>query len=297
MNTGFDRTAHKVDVRRIAVERGRYNIQNIAIFLWSLNAYSLTLSPLAPVRVSPTCFRFSSLGLDEPLFNNPIAQGSDITAAAQPFNVPDVLRRRVLCRDIAQITKKGTPPVYYEVEGPEPGPLRQGFYRRAHRSFPHPGLRSCRVPDGVHWQISISPPPEVPISPRSIPNWAASHAAARHSQCSPGRCPPRFIHRLQRRHGWRRIFSCFGTYRGRCNARVSTQIIVQVPEDQPTIQAALGALPRTDSVGGDLTQQRPQSHGTKRDSDRYRSYRMAILSSGPPTDCRPDPAAGTPKSR
>src|SRR5208282_519410 len=45
MNTGFDRTAHKVDVRRIAVERGRYNIQNIAIFLWSLNAYSLTMAP------------------------------------------------------------------------------------------------------------------------------------------------------------------------------------------------------------------------------------------------------------
>jgi hypothetical protein len=29
MDTGFDRTAQKVDVRRIAVGRGRYNIQNI----------------------------------------------------------------------------------------------------------------------------------------------------------------------------------------------------------------------------------------------------------------------------
>ena len=38
MDTGFDATAHKVDVRRIAVERGRYNIPNIGIFLWSLNA-------------------------------------------------------------------------------------------------------------------------------------------------------------------------------------------------------------------------------------------------------------------
>ena len=37
MDSGFDATAHTVDVRRIAVERGRYNIQNIGIFLWSLN--------------------------------------------------------------------------------------------------------------------------------------------------------------------------------------------------------------------------------------------------------------------
>ena len=42
IDTGFDRTAHKVDVRRIASGRGRYNIQNIGIFLWSLSAYSVT---------------------------------------------------------------------------------------------------------------------------------------------------------------------------------------------------------------------------------------------------------------
>src|SRR5262245_20963487 len=42
IETGFDRTAHKVDVRRIASHRGRYNIQNIGVFLWSLNAYSVT---------------------------------------------------------------------------------------------------------------------------------------------------------------------------------------------------------------------------------------------------------------
>ena len=32
INGAFDATAHKIDVRRIAVERGRYNIQNIGIF-------------------------------------------------------------------------------------------------------------------------------------------------------------------------------------------------------------------------------------------------------------------------
>jgi hypothetical protein len=108
MNTGFDATAHKVDVRRIAVERGRYNIQNIGIFLWSLNAYSLTMGLADPVPGNPQCYRFSSLGLDMPLFNNPVSQGTDITALARPVNVPDRLWRHVLCRDIRQQT-----PVYY----------------------------------------------------------------------------------------------------------------------------------------------------------------------------------------
>jgi hypothetical protein len=101
MNTGFDATAHTVDVRRIAVERGRYNIQNIGIFLWSLNAYSLTASP-AVAAVDNTCFRFSPVGRDMPLFNHPVSQGSDITEAARPVNIPDVLLRPVLCRDLQQ---------------------------------------------------------------------------------------------------------------------------------------------------------------------------------------------------
>jgi hypothetical protein len=114
MNTGFDHTAHKVDVRRIPVERGRYNIQNIAVFLWSLNAYPLTMAPATPVPGNPQCFRFSSLGRDMPLFNHPISQGEDITAPAEPANVPDRLRRHVLCQDI-QDSLAGTPAVYYGV--------------------------------------------------------------------------------------------------------------------------------------------------------------------------------------
>lgn len=114
MNTGFDATAHTVDVRRIAVQRGRYNIQNIGIFLWSLNAYSLTRSPLTAVTGSARCFRFSPLGQDMPLFNSPISQGADITAPAQPPNVPDRLRQHILCRDIQGIGQ-GKPAVYYGV--------------------------------------------------------------------------------------------------------------------------------------------------------------------------------------
>ena len=46
IDTGFDRSSHRVDVRGIDLAvAGRYNIQNIGIFLWSLNAFSVTQSP------------------------------------------------------------------------------------------------------------------------------------------------------------------------------------------------------------------------------------------------------------
>jgi hypothetical protein len=114
IDTGFDCSAHTVDVRNVALERGRYNIPNIGIFLWSLNPYSLTASPATALPGNKTtgsaqCFRFSSLGMDISLFNNPIPQGDDITAAAQPVNVSNRLGRRVLCQDIQQ----GASAVYY----------------------------------------------------------------------------------------------------------------------------------------------------------------------------------------
>ena len=109
MDTAFDRTAHKIDVRRIASGRGRYNIQNIGIFLWSLNSYSLTRSPATAVPSDPHCFRFNPLGADIRLFNNLVSQGPEITAPAEPINVPARLRRRVLCEDI----KSGAGATYY----------------------------------------------------------------------------------------------------------------------------------------------------------------------------------------
>jgi len=109
MDGGFDKTAHTVDVRRIATGRGRYNVQNVGIFLWSLSSYSLTQSPATPVAGSMQCFRFSPLGLDMPLFNNPVSQGTDISVPAGPANVPAPLRRRVLCDDL----QNGAGAVYY----------------------------------------------------------------------------------------------------------------------------------------------------------------------------------------
>ena len=106
LDTGFDRTAHKIDVHRIGSRRGRYNIQNIGIFLWSLGAYSVTdiLATAVPSTTpdAPPCFRFNPLGMDIPLFHRAVSQGEQITDPAGPVNVPDRLLRRVLCEDLQQ---------------------------------------------------------------------------------------------------------------------------------------------------------------------------------------------------
>lgn len=109
MDTGFDQTAHIIDVRQISTQLGRYNIPNIGVFLYSLTAYSMTNSLLSAVGGSSQFFRFNPLGADMPLFNNPVSQGSQITTAAQPVNVPARLARQVLCQDFQSTT--GT--VYY----------------------------------------------------------------------------------------------------------------------------------------------------------------------------------------
>jgi hypothetical protein len=109
METGFDRTPHKVDVRRIEPRRGRYNIPNVGIFLWSLGAYGVTGDQANVSTASPECLRFSSLGMDIPLFHRAISQGQEITEHARPFNVADRLKRRVLCDDL----RKGVGAVYY----------------------------------------------------------------------------------------------------------------------------------------------------------------------------------------
>jgi hypothetical protein len=89
----FDRAAHTVDVRRIAPRRGRFNIPNVGIFLWRLQAYPVERATAR--QMAPGCFTFSPLGLDAPLFNRPRLE-PEITHLAEPVNVAAPLRRRPL---------------------------------------------------------------------------------------------------------------------------------------------------------------------------------------------------------
>ncbi|HJW92879.1 MAG TPA: hypothetical protein VJ901_04615 [Thermoanaerobaculia bacterium] len=86
---------HTVDVRRIAKGHGRYNIPNVGIFLWRIKAMLLTRSPAVAVSGGTQFFFFDPLGRDLPLFNRPESETS-ASHLAEPINVPDRIRRRVL---------------------------------------------------------------------------------------------------------------------------------------------------------------------------------------------------------
>jgi hypothetical protein len=96
----FETVAHTAEARRIAVERGRYNIPNVGLFLWRLQSYYLTKAAPRPVADPPDGrYTFSPLGNDLPLFNRPQTE-TEITHLAEEVNVPDRLRRRALYDDL-----------------------------------------------------------------------------------------------------------------------------------------------------------------------------------------------------
>ncbi len=97
IGTAFDPIMRTVDVRRIASQRGRYNIPNIGVFLWRLDAYPLSGSPAA--RLDAQRWRFHPLGIDQPLCTKPATE-DEITHLATPLNVPQPIARRVLAANI-----------------------------------------------------------------------------------------------------------------------------------------------------------------------------------------------------
>ncbi len=96
LDSPFDRIAHTGEVRRTATRQGRYNIPNIGLFLWRLQAYPLQRStPRAVVEPADGRYTFDALGLDAPVFNRPQAEPG-INHIATERNVPTPVRRREL---------------------------------------------------------------------------------------------------------------------------------------------------------------------------------------------------------
>lgn len=97
----FDSLAHTADVRRISSGRGKYNIPNVGIFLWRLQAYPSTRAPAAGFANDPTRYHFNPVGLDAPLFTRPQTEAT-VTHLATPLNVPMPISRRVLHEHLQQ---------------------------------------------------------------------------------------------------------------------------------------------------------------------------------------------------
>ena len=73
----FDNFAHTADVRHIKSKRGYYNIPNIGIFVWRLQALPVINAPAFRI-VDGRKFTFNQLGYDDiPLFNHPSSTAID----------------------------------------------------------------------------------------------------------------------------------------------------------------------------------------------------------------------------
>lgn len=89
----FETAPYTVDVRTLSAGRGRYNLPNLGISIWRLQAYPL-LGATARASQTPGRYTFNAIGLDAPLFNQPPAVPSGTPLSER--DVPAPLRRRTL---------------------------------------------------------------------------------------------------------------------------------------------------------------------------------------------------------
>jgi hypothetical protein len=88
IGTAFELVAHTADVRRIAVNRGRFNIPNIGIFLWRLESFPLTSAQASSLDAER--WLFDPLGRDIQLFSRP-GTLLDETALSSRANIGEPL--------------------------------------------------------------------------------------------------------------------------------------------------------------------------------------------------------------
>ncbi len=91
--SAFDSIMRSIDVRKIASGRGRFNIPNIGLVLWRIDAFPLSRSPAAALDAQR--WRFHPLGIDQPLYTRPVTIGT-VAHLSTPLNVPEPISRRVL---------------------------------------------------------------------------------------------------------------------------------------------------------------------------------------------------------
>lgn len=120
IDSPFERSAHTVDVRRIASRftRGRFNLPDVGLFVWRLKAYSVTQAPARCMdEVGAHAYTISSMGHDLPLYNHPRPE-TEATHIAEEVNLPVPVSRRAFAEAAAIDEKERTPdsPVYYGLD-------------------------------------------------------------------------------------------------------------------------------------------------------------------------------------
>jgi hypothetical protein len=118
----FDPLAHTADVRSIVLNRGKYNIPNIGIYLWRIQSFSSTQAPAFAVDNVAACYRykFNPLGKDLPLYQKPKPE-ENVTHLAGPLDVPQPIRRRVMRDDPSDFYGMNTSLQIFAGGAPIPG--------------------------------------------------------------------------------------------------------------------------------------------------------------------------------
>ena len=158
MAGAFDDFAHTADVRRIGVLppgiAGRYNIKNVAIFLWRTESVPLERTPLMRHAADPQRFRFDSLGADCRLFAAQPTRDVARDHLAQPSDVPLPLPRRWTAEHLTSYYGLGAS-LHLEI-GVKVGGAWQ------YTEIPPEQIRICDlsdVPGGTDWANQPLPPP------------------------------------------------------------------------------------------------------------------------------------------
>ena len=217
----FDSVAHTVDVRNIETGKGRFNIPNIGIFLWRVNAYRHSKSPAA--KVDNRRYLVSPLGHPLQLYANPLAE-DEITHLADPINVPDPIGRRLLAE---------RKELYYGTRETPSEPLDNAdpsiVLYVDDAEVPRQNVVVCHLgDDGLGW-AHVPPLGKYAIDPELGRVAVASDLPA------PGSVALTYHYGFTADLGG-------GEYSRPREADASDVKVLQVPNDFPTIQAALTAL-------------------------------------------------------
>lgn len=214
VGSAFDPVPRTLDVRRIGSRRGRYNVPNIGLFLWRLDACRLerSLAVIDPADAAGRRLRIHPLGIDAPLATRPDRE-DEIAHLAEPINVPASISRRMLHRHTER---------YY-------GPGRSIEVRLDGVAVPFANVVACNLSDdGAGWAHE-APAGRVAIDPVLGRIGIAADLPA------PARVE--VTHHYQ----------AAGALGGGEYPRLATfasplGAFVRVPQDHATVQAALAAL-------------------------------------------------------
>jgi len=196
----YDPLAHTVDVRAIESLRGKYNIPNVGIFLWRIPSNLLENVPA--YSLDAYRWRFDPLGRDIPLYTAPATEEA-ITDRASRLDLPMPITRRIMYDNLSS---------YY-------GPTGSVLVQTQPPMSPQPPIAVCDLTGWVNM-----PTTAIAIDP------VLGRLAFPSSQAAPTNVLVTFSYGFSASIG--------GGQYSRPYAGTPT-IVVRVPDDVATVQAAL----------------------------------------------------------